>query len=163
MAKRNKLESINYRINDIQELELFVPMVLAEIVDNFEEDKLSYGFTFDYSWNLKSDTFSVIIEVLYVYDQEGTNEMLLRFVGLVEYEIQNLKQFLDLTNNEVKLPEDFLAILTGISISTMRGMIALRTIGKFQGDFYIPILNPGEVVRDYLNSEKRNLGIAEKN
>ena len=162
MAKRNKLESINYRINDIQELELFVPMVLAEIVDNFEEDKLSYGFTFDYSWNLKSDTFSVIIEVLCVYDQEGTNEILLRFVGLVEYEIQNLKQFLDLTNNEVKLPEYFLAILTGIAISTMRGMIALRTIGKFQGDFYIPILNPGEVVRDYLNSEKRNLGIAEK-
>ncbi|MCB0517311.1 MAG: hypothetical protein H6577_27010 [Lewinellaceae bacterium] len=157
------MESINYRIIDIQELELFIPMVLAEIADDFEEEKLGYGFTFDYSWNLKSDTFSVIVEVLYVYDQEKMNEILLKFLGLVEYEIQDLKQFLDLTNNEVKLPEEFLAILTGIAISTMRGMIALRTVGKFQGDFYIPILNPGDVVRDYLNSEKRTPNIAEEN
>ena len=130
-------------------------MISETVGDDFDEDKLGYGFTFDYVWNLKTDTFSVVVEIEYAYDKENLNEILLKFVGLVEYKIENLKQFLDLSNKEVRLPVEFLAILTGIAISTMRGMIALRTLGKFQGDFYIPILNPGEVVKDYLNSEKK--------
>jgi len=157
MAKKNVPINVNYKISNIQELELIMPGIPESVADDFDEGKLDFGFTFDYIWDIKDETFAVVVEVVYAYDREVLNEILLKFVGLVEYKIENLKQFLDMGSKEVQLPEEFLAILTGIAISTMRGMIALRTIGKFQGDFYIPILNPGDVVRDYLSrAEKEN-------
>ncbi len=157
MAKKKKEEIIEYQIHDIRELEIHVPLLSEEVAVNFDKKKLDYGFTIDYHWDLKKELFSVVIEINYAYDRKGLNENLLNYTGELEYQIRNLKKFIDTENNETKLPEQFLAILTGIAISTVRGMIATRTFGKFQGDFYIPILNPGEVVKAYLASESNLL------
>ncbi len=152
MAKKKKPEELIYNISDIRELEVHIPLLPEGVANDFDEGKLDYGFTFDYFWNLEEDNFSVVIEVIYVYDREGLNELLLKYVGEVEYYIQGLAKHIDVDNNEIKLPAQFLAILTGICISTVRGMIATRTFGKFQGDFYFPILPPMKIVEDYLQS-----------
>jgi hypothetical protein len=149
MAKR-KPQNVKYRICDIRELEVFIPLLPNELEDSFEEEKFDYGFTFDYFWDLSDDTFSVVIEVIYVYDKEGLNEQILRYVGEVEYEIQDLGNFIDTKRRTIKFTEEVLAILTGISISTIRGMIATRTFGKFQSNFHVPILSPMRIVKDYL-------------
>jgi hypothetical protein len=94
--------------------------------------------------------------VVYVYDRKNENRELLKFTGEVDYQITGLKHYIDLDHQEIKLPTEMLAKLTGIAISTVRGMIATRTFGKFQGDYYIPILNPAQVVEDYLQAAEED-------
>ncbi|KGE85706.1 MAG: hypothetical protein ACE362_05640 [Phaeodactylibacter xiamenensis] len=150
MAKRNT-QNVKYRICDIKELEVYIPFLPEELKKDFEESKIDYGFTFDYFWNLSEDSFSVAIEVIYVYDKDGLNKEILRYIGEVEYNIQDLGKFIDTKRKIVKFTEEVLAILTGIAISTVRGMIATRTFGKFQSNFHVPILSPIRIVKDYLD------------
>jgi hypothetical protein len=95
--------------------------------------------------------FSVVISIVYLYDRENEKLELLKFIGQVEYRIHNLAFYIDTAAKGIKLPKELLASLTGIAISTVRGMISTRTYGKFQGEFYIPILNPQKVVQDYFS------------
>lgn len=152
MARKKKPEALRYQIHAIQEVEVHLPILSERLMDIFVEEKLDFGFTFDYLWDLEEDLFSVVVGVTYVYDREDLEEEMLKYTGLVEYHISDLAQFIDVRNKEIKLPRELLAILTGIAISTVRGMIATRTVGKFQGDFHIPILSPMRVVEDYFKS-----------
>lgn len=149
MPKKTRKEPLRYQIHDIQEVEVQIPILSEALLDTFQEEKLDFSFTFDYLWDLEQDLFSVVVGVVYVYDRAELNEEMLKYTGLVEYRISNLAQYIDVRNKEIKLPTELLAIMTGIAISTVRGMIATCTFGKFQGDFYIPILNPMRVVEDY--------------
>ncbi len=150
-SRKSTPDLLQYRIADIRELELVVPYLPEDLTRDFDEQRLDYQFTFDYQWNLKENRFSVLVGVTYSYLSGGdAPEDLLNFLGEVEFLIDGLARFIDPKNKEIHLPEEFLAILTGISISTIRGMIAIRTIGKFQGQFFIPVLDPKAVVQDYL-------------
>ncbi|HMQ47913.1 MAG TPA: hypothetical protein PKA00_10830 [Saprospiraceae bacterium] len=151
MAQKTS-NTIHYQINRIEELEIHVPFLPDEITDHFDRDRLDFGFSFDYVWDLEENLFSVVIEVVYLYVLDNEQEELLRFSGQIEYKITDLVKFIDIRQKEIKLPEEILGILTGIAISTIRGMIATRTFGKFQGDLYIPILNPMKVVNQYLKN-----------
>ena len=156
MSTRKKISEINYKISDINELEIHIPSLSEELYENFDEDKLSFGFNFGYAWNTEENKFSVFLDIVFTYDPQELNENLLHFVGEVEYEILDLKKYLSKKQNEADFPEDFLAILTGIAISTMRGIVAIRTLGKFQNRFYLPIVNPVELVKDYLKALEGN-------
>ncbi len=151
MAKPKSPETIKYQIHKIRELEICVPFLPDEFVNHFQADQLDYGFTFDYVWDLKAEIFSVVISIVYLYDRENEKLELLKFIGQVEYRIHNLAFYIDTAAKGIKLPKELLASLTGIAISTVRGMISTRTYGKFQGEFYIPILNPQKVVQDYFS------------
>lgn len=149
MSRKKRTEALRYQIHAIQEVEVHIPILSEALMDSFEEEKLDFSFTFDYLWDTDDDLFSVVVGVVYIYDREHLDEEMLKYTGLVEYRISDLAQYIDTQNKEIKLPIELLAILTGIAISTVRGMIATRTAGKFQGDFYIPILSPMRVVEDY--------------
>lgn len=144
--------TIQYQINRIEELAIYVPRLSDEITDRFDRNKLDFGFSFDYVWDLEDDLFSVVIEVVYFYDLADRQEELLRFSGQVEYIIPDLEKYIDITQKGVKLPEDALEILTGIAIGTLRGMIATRTFGKFQGKIYVPIIDTIKIVQQYIKS-----------
>lgn len=161
MSELKQPFSVNYRISDIRELELSIPLLSEELIENFEEDNLDFGFNIDYVWNLEQDLFSVVIEVNYVYDRESLNENMLKYTGEIEFKVEELNKFIDTEKPKILLPQNFLGALTGITISTIRGMIAMRTFGKFQGDFYIPILNPMQVVQGYLAENKVENELAE--
>lgn len=152
MPKRKAGPTINYKIEEIKELELFIPMVSEYLYEKFDEAKLDFEFSFSYSWNFKKEYFSVTIEINYIYNRDNLNEKILSYTGEVVYYIHELKKHFNLKKKETDSLEEFLAILTGISISTIRGMIAVRTVGKFQGDFYLPIINPTLIVQDYLKT-----------
>ncbi len=150
-SRPSATQTLQYRIADIRELELVVPYLPEDLIKDFDERRLDYQFNFDHQWNLEKNRFSILVGVTYAYLSDGdAPEELLNFLGEVEFLIDGLARFIDLKNKEIHFPEEFLAILTGISISTVRGMIAIRTIGKFQGRFFIPILDPKAIVRDHL-------------
>ena len=161
MSDKKQSVSVNYRISDIRELEIAIPLLSEQLVENFEEGDLDFGFDIDYIWDLEQDLFSVVIEVNYVYDRQNINENMLKYIGEMEFKIEKLADFIDIENPKILLPQDFLGVLTGITISTIRGMIAMRTFGKFQGDFYIPVLNPMEVVQGYLAENEGDNELAE--
>lgn len=152
MSKRKVQPTINYKIQEIKELELSMPMISEYLYEDFDEAKLDFEFSFSYSCNFKKEYFSVTIEINYIYNRDNLNEKILSYTGEVVYYIHNLKKHFNLKKKETNSLEEFLAILTGISISTIRGMIAVRTVGKFQGDFYLPIINPTLIVQDYLKT-----------
>ncbi len=154
MNKQKKTGAVQYKINDIRELEIHIPLLSVELIDNFDEQKLDYGFNFDYHWDLNASTFSVVTEVHYVYDREHLNETFLEYTAEVEYQVPELSEIIDVQRNEMTMSEEFLAILTGIAFSTVRGMVATRTLGKFQGDFHIPIISPILIVKQYLKTQK---------
>ncbi|MDI9553353.1 MAG: hypothetical protein QM232_06320, partial [Bacteroidota bacterium] len=44
--------------------------------------------------------------------------------------------------------KNLLATLLGIAFSTTRGIILTMTVGNFMNKFYLPIINPSEIIED---------------
>lgn len=144
---------IEYRLNHVEEVEIYLPRYHE--MDGFDVNLFSFGFVLDYLWDLEHHIFSVVITVIYEYEGEEQNKKWLEYTGEIGYCVKDLPQFID-ADSQINLPEDFLSIITGIAISTIRGMIKIRTLGKVQGKVQIPIVDPNSMVKEYLINLSNN-------
>lgn len=149
MSQKNVPSVVSYRIHQIRELELSLNAQSDEFWASFDKHEVGFAFSFSYDWSLEKNHFSVYVDVYYKYgpDKEIT---LLHYAGDVTYYIEDLANFFQEKEQESALPRQFLAILTGIAISSIRGMITARTLGHPQNQIYLPILNPSEIVKSHL-------------
>ena len=153
MAK--KKQGLPYSVVGINELALSIPLVEENLYQQFDHAKLNFTIALSFSdKKVQEDKIAVKLDITYLYEdnQEADPKSLLFFSGEVIYKILNIKKYAD--KDIIHLPKDILAVLTGITFSTIRGMIAVRTIGKFQGQFFLPVIDPKELVDDYIASNK---------
>ena len=62
------------------------------------------------------------------------------------YKIEDLVNNIKIRKDIISIDDEFLAILLNISIGTIRGMIAVKTMGKIINKYPLPILNPKKII-----------------
>lgn len=149
MSEKNIPPVVSYRIHQIRELEFSLTAQPDEFRDSFDKQEVGFAFSFSYDWDVEESLFRVFVEVDYKYGPDKKT-ILLHYAGDVTYYIKDLANFFQDKEQESALPRQFLAILTGIAISSIRGMITARTLGHSQNQIYLPILNPSEIVESHL-------------
>jgi hypothetical protein len=134
---------ISYALTKVRET-FFTVQEPPEEWDNDQAPEVGFGFTFAY--DLPQDTFTIKTKLTYHYEEEVAFE-LLRLECDFDFFIQDLTSFIPEQNGESKLPEGFIAILMGVALGTLRGIIHVRAAGTFAGQFVLPVLSPIDIVK----------------
>lgn len=83
-------------------------------------------------------------------------ETILRYTNSTVFEVVNFSEvIIALDGGQFTVPSDFLEMITGIVVATMRGLLIEKTANTHFRDLYIPLINPKEV-SEYIfgNKEK---------
>lgn len=126
----------NIKTNSFSEKE-----ISKEEADIFDETKLGFNFTPSFAYDEDLKLVRVNIVVLYKYEEVE----LLKIDTDTVFEFTSFKGIL---LEDGTLEKGIHAMLLGIAFSTMRGIIINRTVGSFINKFYLPIINPSEIIND---------------
>jgi hypothetical protein len=140
-------DAIEFKIHKIKTLEFFIIEPSKNIIKNFNSENLQLDFGVGFSFNTDLNLFAVIIGIHQTYIDEKEEIELLRFRNVTEYFIKDLKDVLVDTQNIKFSEEGLIEILLSVAYSTIRGIIFEKTSGSFMNEFYLPIINPSEVIR----------------
>jgi len=132
-----------FRIIDLKTNSFFVQEIGDDEIENFDAKKLEFGIRPSFGFDEKSNFVKVNFVITYHYNEQ---EILKIDVDTI-FECAVIKDF-DIKN------KNLLATLLGISFSTIRGIILNRTIGSFINKFYLPIINPSEIINEEFNDSK---------
>lgn len=90
----------------------------------------------------KSSTINFIIQIG-IYSDNTKKESLCRLVSSIKYGIKNMEVLIDENdNNRIRIPNQFMQTLLSLSLSTSRGILAVKTEGTNLMNTYLPVLNP---------------------
>jgi len=141
--KNVKSEEINFKEPD------------SALIDFFNDDNLKINIGLNFSFNLAKELLGCHITISYEYvsDSDEVIFKLLDYKGVFEFEVHNLAKIVSVAENgSTVFPNHLLAIVTGVSVSTSRGIIIAKTAGSFINKFYLPILHPDDLVKNFQNN-----------
>lgn len=132
--KKVKIEEINFKEpND-------------SLINSFNENLLTINLNTSYRYSLEEEDVTVYLVVVYNYENEKEVQELLIYKGSFEFKIGNLKNIIKKNETRIDMPNEILEIITGIAISSARGIIIAKTAGSFINQFYLPIVSPQSIV-----------------
>lgn len=157
---------INYNIRKIKEVALNYqePIEILRAhkddIDSFYK-RIQYALGVNYFWDIKKNSFNVVLDIHYGYLNENKIIDLLRFSNVTEFIVLDLVDiFEDKGNGEFEMDKTLETTFVSLAISSGRGMLASRTAGTVFGSICFPLINPA----DYIVSKKqRRLSGPEKN
>lgn len=136
MATKKK-EPIGYKIKDVDILvsELHTPdkPIDSDMAFNFDV-KLHHRVDFE------ENVLSISSEVNITGNDKKTKFG--RFVGRCIYHIDDIKKYKKSDSDQLELPMDFVALLNGISLSTLRGMMFMAYRGTILHNAVLPLIDP---------------------
>jgi len=141
MEKNELKYEFPFRIYNIKTNSFAEQEIDEEEAKVFDETKLGFNFTPSFSYDEDLKLVKVNIVVAYEYEEK----QLLKIDTDTVFEFISFDGFLV---KEDSVDKKVLATLLGIAFSTVRGIIINRTIGSFINKFYLPIINPTEIIND---------------
>ncbi len=127
-----------------------------DIISNFDISKLKVGFNIDFAYNLDNNGFQLILSILYSYNLNDKDIVLLELKLLSEFLISDMKSVIKIVGGNLKIPDDLLVKFTSIAYSTARGIVFSKTLGSFLNQFTLPLIDPKEIVQNKLKSMSAN-------
>lgn len=129
-----------FRIIDLKTNSFFVQEVDDDEIEKFDAKKLEFGIRPSFGFDEKSNVIKVNFIISYNYNEKE----------ILKIDVDTIFECASGKNFDMK-DKNLLAILLGISFSTIRGIILNRTIGNFINKFYLPIINPTEIINEEFN------------
>lgn len=129
-----KIEEINFREPS------------DSLIKTFDENHLSIHINSSYNYNLEAEEVTVSLIVIYEYKLGKKAEELLNYKGSFEFKIGNLNSIVKKLEKGIDIPDTILEIITGVAISSARGIIIAKTAGSFINQFYLPLVSPQSII-----------------
>ncbi len=134
-------QQVNIAVKKIKEIEFFV----AEEVAITTTDLFKFGFELTTNFNLSESTVELILSAIFIEENNGNVFMKIKTSNLFLF--SELAFFYNKEKNEFNIPDNVLVTFLSLSISHTRALLAKSAIGTKFADFYIPIVNPTEVLK----------------
>ncbi len=141
MEKNELKYEFPFRIYNIKTNSFAEREIDEDEAESFDETKL--GFVFRPSFAYDEELKLVKVNIVVSYEYEGNQ--------LLKIDTDTIFEFISFDGILVKdgsEDKNVLATLLGIAFSTVRGIIINRTVGSFINKFYLPVINPTEIIND---------------
>jgi hypothetical protein len=112
-----------------------------------------YNFNINIEQRINIEEKLVIVTTSIELIYEGDNQCHASIKVSCIFLVENIQDFYSATNNQVKLPDQFIITLNSISLSTARGIMFSQFKGTFMHNVFLPIVNPAAVAL-HENDEK---------
>lgn len=126
-----------FRIISLKTNSFFVQEIDDDEIVKFEDRKLEFGIRPSFGFDEKSNIIKVNFVITYNYNE----------IEILKIDVDTIFECAAIDGFNIK-DKNLLASLLGISFSTIRGIILNRTIGSFINKFYLPIINPTEIIEE---------------
>jgi len=144
-----KKSEIYIKLSNVKTEEVTFKEPKQEFIASFDEAHLNIGIGLKLSNNIEQELISIGLHFFYEYNDEVNPEIqLLNYKGTFDFKIGNLKDNVQVTNDNIEVPDNILITLLTIAISSARGIIIAKTAGAFINKYYLPILNPEEILEN---------------
>lgn len=144
------MEDVKIAIRKIKELEFSYQEPSEELKSKFKRDLMRIGVNLHFDMREKEEMFGVIVSITYEYIKSGQIISIMKFRNVTEFHILNLRNvFKRITADKFHMPDNLMATLVGVSVSSARGMIASKTTGSFISQFHLPILSPMDLLKNH--------------
>jgi hypothetical protein len=119
--------------------------------ESFNSDNLVFGFQFGLNPDYETNQIGILLDVSYNYTlAENGNFKILNLKLETIFSVSDLSITFDENSDNPfhRRNEELLATLLGIALSTFRGYLYLKSAGTSVREFFFPILNPLEIIKD---------------
>ena len=138
--------SILYSIKEMKILKNYLLEPDETITNGFDRENLRLGLNIDFTFDLESSIFKVLIMPAYHYINGDSSTALFEFAFLTDYEIVDMKKYVVINDKEVVFPSELIYSLVGLAYTSARGAIFAKTQGSFLNQMILPFINVKEVV-----------------
>lgn len=147
------METPTINIHKISEKEFF----LSENLNlKITKKNIRLGFSFNFKWNMDSDIFEIITNIIYRFKNTKTEKDILKFKTAISFEVLDLKKYLTIFDDgNFDIPEDLMEFLISTVVSTNRGMLFYKTSGTYLSDFHLPILDINHLIASFKSDRKQ--------
>ncbi len=88
------------------------------------------------------------------YTDKRDKQKLLTFSMEVIFKVDNYIETLDVVENKVTIPDNFLADMLSVAIGAARGMLVELNNGTYLERTYVPVFNVGDILAGIKQSQK---------
>jgi len=118
---------------------------------DFNSDNLQIEFEFKIDTDISNDLFCIEIIARYIYKTNNEQVKVLEMGSNNQFKVFDLINLIDiLPNDKITDKAGFLPTLISISISSLRGMLVIKTLGTVLADYPIPIVDPVSLIQNAL-------------
>lgn len=117
----------------------------------FDENKLTIGFNTGFDWNLKDENFLVKLTIHYSYKMNGSDFELVKFTTTTGFHVRGLNEIFKVEGNNFQMKEFFMKTFVSTAVSSARGMLANNLAGTFLADYYLPLIDPKDLLSNIQN------------
>ena len=144
-----KKSELYIRLSNVKTEEVTFKEPKQEFIDSFDDSHLNIGIGVQLSNDIDQEMITIGLHFFYEYNDEVNPEnQLLNYKGAFDFKINNLKDNVQVTDGNIQIPDNILITLLTIAISSARGIIIAKTAGAFINKYYLPILNPEDILEN---------------
>jgi hypothetical protein len=130
---------------------LYIKEPNEQLVASFDENLLQVGIGVKLSPSKQKSTLTFHLDVSYDYDIASEHPLrFIKFEGAFEFKISPFEENILLKGEDLNMDHQLLSSLLEISISTARGILLAKSAGGFLHKYYLPIINPSEIIQNML-------------
>lgn len=127
----------------------------ANIEMDINPSNTEFEFAHLYKWNAQQKIFGIFFRISLNNKKENEKIELLQFEGSVHYSIENFSDIIQL-DPEFSMDDNCETLLVSVAYSTIRGMLATRTMGTPLAAFILPIIDPSQLVKARKNGKNKS-------
>lgn len=149
-AKGIKLQLYNV---DIEEFAYKAPP--SDKAPEINRDELTLSIASRFGHAIDDNLFMIRLR-LQIRDPKQSEEYSITLSSNFTFYIQDLKQFVNLSNSQFDMPEYLMTNIVGMALSASRGILIAKLYGTYYHNVYIPIMNISQVVNDMRREQVPN-------
>ena len=131
-----------------------------KLIEDFDSNNLLIGLKFKFDLGEIDDRFIISMNIKYTYKIHNAEIEILNVICSFEFRISNFKSiYKELSPGELDIPDHLIEPLVGICISSMRGVIAVKTAGSFLADYPLPIFDATDIFKKIPRKPKKSTAI----
>jgi len=134
---------ISYQIRKINDVSFSMKNMPLEIKKGLDKDFFNVFIQVGIKVAPKNDLIIILPTIIYSYKDEEY----LNYVYALEYKVSDFIKNFGEDSGTVNIPNDLLKQLIGVAVSTGRGLIAEKTASSNLRDFYLPVVDPNNLLK----------------
>lgn len=116
-------------------------------VNNTEEirtmDRLGFNFNISFASSIEPSKKIIAFDILVdIYTEKELLNKVSELASRIEYMIMNFDDLIKNINNQLVIPDQLMIMLTSISLSTTRGILAAKLEGSALEGVHLPVIDP---------------------
>lgn len=140
--KRNE---VNIRLSELQEIEC-LSTISHRNIRHYDGSPVRVALNVRIEPDERDRTVTMVVGVSYITTYRLMQERLLQYTVAAVFEFDDCEGHVSVGGDSCMINTSTMVMMLGVTIGSLRGMLALRTAGTFLRNYPLPIINISELV-----------------